>query len=422
MSADRSAFTVAAIAACTALAAVLATGGAVRGQGATSPAAGPVGLVETIEGKKLTGSLAIDGDGKVTVSTASGSVTMTLDEVTGFVPDTVQPANTAAPHRVWLRSGQQFAARSLRGIPAADGRPARLGVELSVGAVLELPLGTLRAVRHAGEGRVAPASFGNDLDDAPDNRDFLYVQRDGEQRRFQVTIAGMQADKVQFRLRDRELDYPLSDVLGIVFGNNTGFAADEQAPPRVAVDFDTGDHLEGRLLGLGESVRLRLDEGCDVVIPSRRLARLAVASDRLRWLSDFEPTVEQTPAFDRVWPWTVDRSVAGPGFQLAGETFGRGIGMVPRTLLTFDLGGEFDVFEATIGIDDRGGPQAHAVFRVHVDGKVAFESDGRTRGMTPERVRLELDKAKTLALEVDFGKNYDLGDYCAFAEARVLRR
>ncbi len=416
MSADRSAFTVAA------LAAVAVVAGAVRSQEAAPPAGGPVGLVETIEGRKLTGTLTANGDGNVTVQTAGETVTLTLDEVTSFTPDAVKPANTAAPHRVWLRSGQQFAARKIHGIAAGGGQPARLGVELSVGVTLELPLSTLRAVRHAGEGRAAPASFSNDLDDAPENRDFLYVQRDGEQRRFQVTVAGMQADKVLFRLRDREIEYPLADVLGIVFGNNTGFAADEQAPPRVAIDCDTGDHLEGRLLALGANLRLRLDEGCEVAIPSGRLARLTVASDRLRWLSEFEPTVAQTPAFDRVWPWTVDRSVAGPGFQLAGETFGRGIGMVPHTRLTFDLGGEYDVFEATIGIDDRGGPQAHAVFRVHVDGKVAYESDGRTRGMPPERVRLELGKAKTLALEVDFGKNYDLGDYCAFAEARVLRR
>ena len=108
--------------------------------------------------------------------------------------------------------------------------------------------------------------------------------------------------------------------------------------------------------------------------------------------------------------------------MLGGKACARGLCMVPRTKLTWDLGGRYDVFEATIGIDDRGGPEAHAVFRVLVDDKVVFDSGPRTRGQAPEAIRVELHKAKTLALEVDFGKNYDLGDYCVFADPRVVQQ
>ena len=45
-----------------------------------------------------------------------------------------------------------------------------------------------------------------------------------------------------------------------------------------------------------------------------------------------------------------------------------------------------------------------------------------TRGQTPTPVRVELNKAKSLVIEVDFGKNYDLGDFCAFANARVVQK
>jgi hypothetical protein len=96
--------------------------------------------------------------------------------------------------------------------------------------------------------------------------------------------------------------------------------------------------------------------------------------------------------------------------------------MGPRTRLTSDLGGRFDVFEATVGIDDRGGPAAHAIFRVLVDGEVAWESAPKTLGEPPEQVRVELQKCRQLAIEADFGKNYDLGDFCAFADARVVQR
>ncbi len=33
-----------------------------------------------------------------------------------------------------------------------------------------------------------------------------------------------------------------------------------------------------------------------------------------------------------------------------------------------------------------------------------------------------VEKAKKLVLEVDFGKNYDLGDYCVFADARLVQQ
>jgi hypothetical protein len=96
--------------------------------------------------------------------------------------------------------------------------------------------------------------------------------------------------------------------------------------------------------------------------------------------------------------------------------------MVPKTTQTFALAGKFDEFEATIGIEDRGGPQANAVFRVLVDGKVAFESKEMTISSTPETIRVPLGKCQALALQVDFGKNFDLGDICVFANARVVQK
>lgn len=390
--------------------------------GALPAQSGPAGTASTVDGRTLTGALAVAADGKATIATATGPVTVGLDELVSFTVDAATGAAAEAPHRVWLRSGLELPAVKLTGRTAAAGAPACLVAELPSGASVALPLTNVRALRHGGAERPEPRSFASDLADPPANGDLLYIVKDGAPQRFTVRLTGLQPDLVEFELRGNPHEFALGAVTAIVFGRNTGFAADRQGRPRTAVDLATGEHLEGRLLELGATLKLRLDEGAVVEVAADKLQRLAVASDRLVWLSDLAPRVEQTPAFDRSWPWTKDRSIAGPGFLLGGKSYGRGLGMVPRTRLTFDLGGAYDVFEATIGIDDRGGPQAHAVFRVLVDGRVAFESPGRTRGMPPEAVRIDLDKAKTLALEVDFGKNYDLGDHCVFADPRVLRR
>lgn len=398
------------------LAAVLAVGGAALAQ------AGPSGIVRTIDGRELTGRLDVGQDGRAVVAADGATTDLEFAEILSFARAGAQPATASAPHRIWLRSGLELPAMSLRGQPAADGGPALLVVELPAGLAVELPLAAIAALRHGGAERPEPALFAADRESPPQNEDLLFVQKDGSGHRSQVTVNGLQPDRIEFLLRGKRFDFPLAGVTAVVFGRNTGFAPDRQQRPRTSVELATGERLEGRLLQLGASLRLRLDEGSTIDVPHDKLLRLQVASDRLVWLSELVPAVEQTPAFDRVWPWHNDRSPAGSGLVIGGTRFARGIGLVPRTRLTYDLEGRFDVFEAMIGVDDRGGPAAHAIFRVLVDGAVAYESAPKSLGQPAEAVRVELRKCRHLAIEVDFGKNYDLGDFCAFADARVAQR
>ncbi|MGC6487339.1 MAG: NPCBM/NEW2 domain-containing protein [Planctomycetota bacterium] len=380
------------------------------------------GVARTIDGRQLEGTLSVGEDGVVELRQEGGVVRLDLAELVSFERKGAVTRDVKTEHRVWLRSGAELPAKKLSGRAAADGKPPVLVATLPCGAALELPLGTVRAVRHGGLMRPQPTLFEQDLAEPPANEDVIYVVGDGKSQRSLVTMTAIRDDGIDFLLRGDEYEFGLDGFAGAVFGANTGFAPDRQPRPRTVVSLTTGERVEGRLLGLGERVRCRLDEGCVLDVPVERLHRLDVSSDKLVWLSDLRPEVEQTPAFDRTWPWYNNRSVAGPGFELAGKRYERGLGLVPRTRLTYDLGGRFDVFEAMIGIDDRGGPAAHAVFRVHADGEQVFESAPMVRGQAPFTLRVALNKAKTLTVEVDFGKNYDLGDFCAFADARVVQK
>lgn len=390
---------------------------------ASASAQGLAGITHTIDGRTLAGALQVEADGRAKVAGTAGETALTLAEFASFEVAGAAAELVTTPHRVWLRSGAELPCMRLAGVAPEAGRPARVALTLPSGLTLELPLSTLRAVRQGGTERPEPALFAADRKQPAANEDLLYVFRDGQAQRSAVTVTALGADKIDFLLRGEAYDFELAGVAAIVFGDNTGAAPDRQPNPRARLELTSGESLEGRLLGLDATqARCRLDEGVEVSVPAAKLLRIAVASDRLAWLQDLQPQVQQTPAFDRTWPWTSGRSLGGSGFQLAGRTFTRGIGMVPRTRLTYDLGGRFDRFEATIGIDDRGGPEAHAVFRVLVDGAVAFESAPMTRGEPAQAVRVDLKKARSLAIEADFGKNYDLGDHCAFADARVLQQ
>lgn len=379
-----------------------------------------VGRLQAIDGRTWTGPVSVGTDGTVRIA-GEPPAELPLDAVLSFEADTAAATPSPAPHRVWLRSGLELPAVALTLQPATGGQPAKLVVQLPVGAVIALPLGALAAFRQAGADLPEPASFAADRQDPPANHDLLHVIKDQKPVRSSVTITGCSEGAIDFELRGKEYDFPFAGVAAVVFGKNTGFAADRQGRPRAALRLATGERLEGRLLALGERLQLRLDEEVVVEAPAAAVARFDIASERLRWLGELQPTVEQVPAFDRIWPWLIDRTPAGPGLQLGGKTFSRGLCLVPRTRLTYDLTPGFEWFEATVGIDDRAGPQAHADFRVLADGQELFALRGRTRGMPPETVRVPLRGKQTLVLEVDFGKNYDLGDYCVFADARVVR-
>ena len=380
------------------------------------------GEVQTIDGRAFQGSFVVAANGEVTVRGESGDTVIGIEELVSFVPEGVRARNVRTEHRVWLRSGVDLPARRLSGRGPADGQPSTLLVGLPCGASIELPLSAVRAIRHGGLSRPQPALFERDLLEPPANEDVIYAIGGGKSQRSLVKLTAVRERSIDFVLRGDEYEFGLDGLAGVVFGENTGFAPDRQAGPRTSVILTTGEKLEGKLLEVGERVRCRLDEGCVLDVPVSSLRELRVSSDKLVWLNDLEPRVEQTPAFDRVWPWHNNRSVAGPGFLLGGHRYERGVGLVPRARLTYVIAGRFDVFEAVIGIDDRGGPAAHAIFRVYVDDKQMFESKPKVLGGAPSTVRVELNRAKTLSIEVDFGKNYDLGDFCAFADARLLQK
>jgi hypothetical protein len=383
---------------------------------------GLAGVVRTIDGAVIDGALRVE-DGNAVVATANGEQRFEAARILAFEPAGIVAAPTPAPHRTWLRSGAELPCVAIRGSAAADGRPAAVRLTLPSGVLLDVPLTMVRAIRQGGAERPEPALFQADLREPPASEDLLYVVKDGTAQRSVVTIAALANDRIDFTLRGSAYDFAWSGVAAIVFGANTGLAPDRQGKPRTSLALTTGEMLDGRLLALDATVvRCRLDEGAVVEIPSAKLLSLQIASDRMAWLTELTPKVEQTPAFDRVWPVAIDRTPVGPGLVLGGKTFRRGLCVVPRAVLTYDLGGRFDRFEATIGIDDRAGPEAHAIFRVRVDGRVVWESTPRMRGLPPEDIRIELGKAKTLGLEVDFGKNYDLGDLCVWADARVVQQ
>lgn len=152
-----------------------------------------------------------------------------------------------------------------------------------------------------------------------------------------------------------------------------------------------------------------------------RVAAIGFQGESFVHVSDLEPAeVKRVPYFplpeapaaeamlEFVCPLRFDKSPDGNPITLRHHRYYKGIGVRPRTELTYAIDGAFRRFRATCGIDDevlgpgygRGGGTGSVVFIVTVDGKEAYVSPPVRGGREPVPVDVSVEGAKRLTLTV----------------------
>ena len=114
-----------------------------------------------------------------------------------------------------------------------------------------------------------------------------------------------------------------------------------------------------------------------------------------------------------------NRSVWERPMNIGGQQFRRGLGTHAKSEIVYDLGGQYNRFEAWAGPDmaTAGSMQ----FAVVVDGVERWRSRRMVRGDRAERVSVDLAGARELRLLVDDGGDNIMGDHANWADARLLR-
>lgn len=376
-------------------------------------------LVRTIAGEEIAASSwRVDRAGVVHYRVGEGEPgAIGIDLLSSIVRVDAQQRPIDPPaSTLWLRSGAAFPATWV-GAEEAGGRFAlpwtRDPLKVSWRHVQAVLLDTVGPVD---DGFVAS------LREPPDRNDLLFAKREGEIVRVSVEILSVADDAVTVRVGGAERSMPLSRVHGLVWGEFSGAAPDRQPNPRVVLVADDGSRIGGVATEVDEAAwLLRLDEGSVLRIPRDRVARARVLSDRLVYLTDLQPAVEQVAALDRTWPPLLDSGPGGGPIMVGGRPYGRGLVLFPRTTMTYDIEGRFDVLEAMIGFEDRAGPAANAVFRVLADDRLLFDSGPMTPRDGARPLQVPITDAKRLTVEVDFGEGLDLGDVCVLAGARLVK-
>ena len=235
----------------------------------------------------------------------------------------------------------------------------------------------------------------------PGDQDILVVKTPGGDP---VTLPGivlrMDAEQIVLDYDGVEQPMALKTVRAIQMAKPTEGAA--VGKPAATVTLRDGSSIMAEAITSdGDTLTLTSVALGKVKVARKALGAIRFGGEQLVALADLKPKVEQTPFFDEDFPWQRDRAIGGGPLQLRGRVYEQGIGMHARCRMEFALGGKYSAFSAMAGIDDsvRTGS---ARFTISVDGKPPVVSSTLDRAEKPQRLNVDVKRAKKLTITADF--------------------
>ena len=375
--------------------------------------------VYTVSAQRLEAELtAITADGKLLLVQGGKKSTLPLDRVYRVrLRDTAAARSPAAAAEVRTVEGTCLYGTLARSNRAVGVRSRAVGG--TVHFAIEQLLG-VRFARKAGP-QIDAGRFEREIARPDKDSDVLFVSSPKGVIPYNVAVERIAPDKTRFNWNGEDRSVETSQVAAVVLANSR--AAER---PQASVRLADASVLNGGLVGLQRG-RLELElSGVKLKVPLAGVLSMELANPNVVYLSDLRPArVQETPFFNHVWKHRVDRSVWGNPLSLGGRVYDRGIGCHTRTVLTYDIGGEYRKLAAVIGIDDEvprtgAGPYGSVEFKVEADGKT-LRSAVLTGRDKPARLVLDISKVRRLSLIADFGADANVGDHADWADVRLLK-
>lgn len=386
----------------------------------------PGGQVETVDGRTVTGTILDVSDVSVRVDAAEGEQTIERRDVASVIGERAAAAGamTRAGQPVVVTAGGDVLA--VRDIHLADGQ---FVMTHNTMGTLTVDLAAIRAV-YIPERNQTPAEVRGiceqmQLADGPADR-LLVVGKDGKMLSAEGVLLGIgpAADGktgtvVTFTWADEDREIALSKVRAILVAG-----ARREGARRGYLTLTDGSTVSVLHVSMADGrVRFGSADLGDTEVAWEAVAAIGFAHDRVIHLGDLAPAeVIEHGLMDWTFPHRVDASAGGGPLTLGGRSYERGLGVHSFCQLSYDLGGEYAFFLATVGIDDAVGDQGDATLTISADGKPLAEPMRLTGAGEAERIRLVVDGAERLTIRVDFGDDeLDVADHVDLAEARLVR-
>src|SRR5690606_30290996 len=151
--------------------------------------------------------------------------------------------------------------------------------------------------------------------------------------------------------------------------------------PRLLISLTDGSRITASDVKLESEERLMAKAvfGATLELPIAEVMAIRPLGGRAVYLSDLAPAeYEHQPYHAGSWELKADRNVLGEPLRLDGKEYPKGLGLHSRSIVTYDLSGNYESFRATVGVDDAAGSGGSVIFAVEVDGKPVFQSKPQT--------------------------------------------
>ncbi len=197
----------------------------------------------------------------------------------------------------------------------------------------------------------------------------------------------------------------------------------EAKPVAFTLRLSTGSVVSCESLDLnGDKIKFSVTGGAKASVPTSIVAAIEHTGGPVTWLSTRTPSeVSYTPFFHGQFAPQMDRTVTGDPIRFGNQIIQRGIGMHSKTRMTFPILPGDLTFRSRYAIDPSLG-YADVDVRVYLDGKQVHETLGFKAADPSPALELDISNSKTLTLEVDYGKGYDIQDRLTWIEPAIIRK
>jgi hypothetical protein len=285
------------------------------------------------------------------------------------------------------------------------------------GRTCRLESTSLRAIRSTAASAAALAALTEVAADQDRAADVAVIERGLRVIVLRGAVREIDADRVVFSWKQRELPLPWERVAGL------SFARPLARRSNCSMYLRGGDVFSGRVVA-GDETGVTLESSIlgGLALPWSRVERIECRSRRLTFLSDLvELRYQFTPFFQKHWSYARDKTLTGRPIRLGGRLCAKGLTMHSRSSVVYALGRKYGQFAAVAGIADEMEDRGDVTLAVVGDGRVLWEARNVRGGEEPREVLVDVTDVRELSLHVDFGEGLDLSDHACWAMARLIR-
>jgi hypothetical protein len=323
----------------------------------------------------------------------------------------LRAADESQPSLYWVTGGRVRAAEI-----SFDGESLKF-TDSIIGDTVGIA--AIRAVVWQGDPAVDQA-IANPLTD----KDQVIVNNEGRATVISGILESVTAEKLTVNFEGKSRTIGMEKVMGVVLAQ---IEPPSQAGVRVTAEFVEGSQVTGELMTWADDV-VTLRVASEVVrVPVASLSKIEVRSDRLAFLSDWDPVlVEQTSLFGPSRSWQRNRSTDGNPLTLKIEgaseptIFRRGIGVRSYSRLVYENQNAYQRLVGWAGIDTETNGRGTCRMLIRGDGILLWEATVTGDGQAVA-IDIDINGMNTLELIVEPGEELDLADHANWASLRVLK-